>query len=126
MPSMLPTEPNTPPFSTVWKVVHFPLVLLVIGLAFMVAAGALSGLVSGVLAGLGADESGPMAVGFGPVVAALFTSAYLACVWLVAPRRQPAFGLPGWGRKPRMGLPMGGYVFPQQAPPGQSAGKARG
>src|SRR3546814_1539467 len=35
MPSMLPTEPNTPPFSTVWKVVHFPLVLLVIGLAFM-------------------------------------------------------------------------------------------
>src|SRR3546814_11201614 len=26
MPSMLPTEPNTPPFSTVWKVVHFPLV----------------------------------------------------------------------------------------------------
>src|SRR3546814_2589208 len=56
MPSMLPTEPNTPPFSTVWKVVHFPLVLLVIGLAFMVAAGALSGLVSGVLAGLGADK----------------------------------------------------------------------
>src|SRR3546814_7557981 len=56
MPSMLPTEPNTPPFSTVWKVVHFPLVLLVIGLAFMVAAGALSGLVSGVLAGLGAED----------------------------------------------------------------------
>src|SRR3546814_2058518 len=56
MPSMLPTEPNTPPFSTVWKVVHFPLVLLVIGLAFMVAAGALSGLVSGVLAGLRSEE----------------------------------------------------------------------
>src|SRR3546814_7026826 len=71
MPSMLPTEPNTPPFSTVWKVVHFPLVLLVIGLAFMVAAGALSGLVSGVLAGLGADKSGPMAVVFGAVVAAI-------------------------------------------------------
>ncbi len=108
---MLPTEPNTPPSSTVWKVVHFPLVLLVIGLAFMVAAGALSGLVSGVLAGLGAGKSGPMAVVLGAAVAAIFTGAYLAFVWLVERRRPTAFGLSGWARELGAGLLIGFVIF---------------
>src|SRR3546814_16591064 len=110
MPSMRPTEPNPPPFSTVWTVVHFPLVLLVIGLAFMVAAGALSGLVSGVLAGLGADKRGPMAVEFGAVGAAIFTGASLALVWLVERRVPLAVGASGGAGRPRGGEGWGGLV----------------
>ncbi|WP_119037053.1 CPBP family intramembrane glutamic endopeptidase [Hephaestia caeni] len=108
---MLPTGPNTPPSSTVWKVVHFPLVLLVIGLAFMVAAGALATIVSTVLRATGADGNGPMAVVLGAVVAAIFTGAYLAFVWLVERRRPTAFGLSGWARELGAGLLIGFLIF---------------
>ncbi|MCM8729629.1 CPBP family intramembrane glutamic endopeptidase [Hephaestia sp. GCM10023244] len=108
---MLPTEPNTPPSSMVWKVVHFPLVLLAIGLAFMVAAGALSGLVSGVLQRIEPDGNGPMGAVLGAAVAAVFTGAYLAFVWLVERRRPTAFGLKGWARELGAGLLIGFLIF---------------
>lgn len=96
---MLPIQPNTPPGSTVWKVVHFPLVLLVIGAAFMAVAGLLSSFAAGFLHGLGVDQNGPMATVLGAVVAAIFTGAYLLFVRLVERRTPNAFGLDGWAKE---------------------------
>lgn len=36
---MQPTEPNTPPGSRVWRIVHFPLILLVIAVAMLMLGG---------------------------------------------------------------------------------------
>jgi len=108
---MLPTQPNTPPGSTVWKVIHFPLVLLVIGLAFMAVAGWLSGVASGLLLGLGVDPNGPMAAVLGVIVAALFTGAYLLFVRLIERRTPTAFGLDGWAKELGAGLLIGFLVF---------------
>jgi membrane protease YdiL (CAAX protease family) len=108
---MLPQQPNTPPGSTVWKIVQFPLVLLVIGFAFMAVAGFLSSFASGLLQGLGADRNGPMAVVFGAIVAALFTGAYLAFVRLIERRTPTAFGLSGWAKELGAGLLIGFLIF---------------
>ena len=108
---MLPTQPNTPPGSTVWKIVQFPLVLLVIGLAFMAIAGMLSSFVAGLLQGLGAGQNGPMAVVFGAIVAAIFTGAYLLFVRLVERRKPTAFGLAGWAKELGAGLLIGFLIF---------------
>src|SRR3546814_12213575 len=52
-----------------------------------------------------------MAVVFGAVVAAIFTGAYLAFVWLVERRRPTAFGLSGWARELGVGLLIGCLIF---------------
>ncbi|HVI99158.1 MAG TPA: type II CAAX endopeptidase family protein [Sphingomonas sp.] len=108
---MLPTEPNTPPSSTVWKVIHFPLVLLVIGMVFMFVAASLTGVGTGLLQKAGLPSVGPATVVPGALGAALFTGAYLAFVKLVERRTPTAFGLAGWAKELGAGLLIGFLIF---------------
>jgi membrane protease YdiL (CAAX protease family) len=108
---MLPKQPNTPPGSTVWKVIHFPLVLLIIGIAFMAIAGLLSSFAAGLLHGLGLDQNGPSAALLGAIVAVIFTAAYLAFVRLIERRTPTAFGLNGWAKELGAGLLIGFLIF---------------
>lgn len=93
---MLPTEPNTPPGSRVWRVVHFPLVLLVIAIAMLVLSGLLSGAITVALVGRGHRLPGAPITG--AIEGALFVSlVYWLFVRFVERRRRvEEFGRRGW------------------------------
>ena len=100
--------PVTPPNSIIWRIVHFPLVLLLIGIAFMVGAGITTTLVSRAIPHANNDW---LAVGVAVIVAAIFVAFYCAFARLV--ERRPAveeFALNGWAKELGAGL-LGGFLL---------------
>jgi membrane protease YdiL (CAAX protease family) len=105
---MEPIKPVTPPNSLIWRIVHFPLVLLLIGIAFMVGAGMTSTLVSRAIPHARNDW---VAVGVAVIVAAIFVVFYCAFARLVERRPTVAeFALNGWARELGAGL-LGGFLL---------------
>lgn len=90
---MEPIRPVTPPNSLVWRIVHFPIVLLLIGIAFLFGAVVIAGKVSHAIPHADNDW---LAVLAAILVAAIFMAFYCAFVRFV--ERRPAvaeFALPG-------------------------------
>lgn len=105
---MEPIKPVTPLNSTVWNIVHFPLVLLGIGIAFMMGAGMTATLVSRAIPHANNDW---LAVLVAILVAAIFVAFYCAFVRLVERRPVVAeFALNGWARELGAGL-LGGLLL---------------
>ncbi|MEO7168943.1 MAG: type II CAAX endopeptidase family protein [Sphingomonas sp.] len=105
---MNPIKPVTPPNSLVWRVVHFPLVLLAIGIAFMMGAGMTATLVSRAIPHAHNDL---LAVLVAILVAGIFVAYYCAFVRLVERRPFVAeFALSGWAKELGAGL-LGGLLL---------------
>lgn len=105
---MEPIRPVTPPNSLVWRIVHFPLALLVIGIAFMIGAGMTATLVSRAIPHAKNDL---LAVLVAILVAAIFIAFYCAFVRLVERRPVVAeFALNGWAKELGAGL-LGGFLL---------------
>ena len=105
---MLPTEPNTPPNSKVWRVVHFPLVLLVIAIAMLTLGGLAVNLIARAV-----DGGNPSGV---DLLGRLLSAAMIALVyWLFVrfvERRGTVveFGWNGWLRELGAGW-LGGFAL---------------
>lgn len=82
---MEPIRPVTPPNSLVWRIVHFPIVLLLIGIALLFGAAVIAGKVSHAVQHA---DNGWLAVLAAILVAAIFIAFYCAFVRLV--ERRPA------------------------------------
>lgn len=105
---MLPTEPNTPPGSRVWRVVHFPLVLLAVASAMLTLGGlALTSIMHMVDGGhpTGVDLPGRM------LGTAIVVLVYWLFVRFVERRRTIAeFGRHRWLRELAAGW-LGGFAL---------------
>ncbi|WP_010215935.1 CPBP family intramembrane glutamic endopeptidase [Sphingomonas sp. PAMC 26621] len=105
---MLPTEPNTPPNSRVWRFLHFPLVLLFIGFVFVFGGQ----IVASAFAKLSPPLKGsPVSVLQAAAFAALIAGAYVAFVRLIERRPVYEFGAQGWARELAAGLAGGTVLF---------------
>ena len=105
---MLPTEPNTPPNSRVWRVLHFPLMLLFVGFVFVFGGQ----IVASMLAKLSPPLKGtPISVLQASAFAALIAGAYVAFVRLIERRPVVEFGHAGWARELAAGLLGGTLLF---------------
>ncbi len=92
---MLPIEPNTPPNSLIWRVVHFPLTLLVIAVALIIAGSMASHLV--LPSNRPGDFSGWAQVAVSAANAGIIVLAYWILVRFVERRREVAdFATRGW------------------------------
>ena len=92
---MLPTEPNTPPNSIIWRVVHFPLTLLVIAIALIIAGSMAAHLV--LPSNRPGDVSGWVRVAVSAANAGIIVLAYWILVRFVERRREVAdFATRGW------------------------------
>ncbi|BCA58883.1 CPBP family intramembrane glutamic endopeptidase [Sphingomonas sp. HMP6] len=92
---MLPTEPNTPPNSIIWRVVHFPLTLLVIAIALIIAGSMAAHLV--LPSNRSGDVSGWVRVAVSAANAGIIVLAYWILVRFVERRREVAdFATRGW------------------------------
>ena len=105
---MLPSEPTTPPNSLVWRIIHFPLVLLVLGIVTIAAAGALAGLIRPFFP---VERTGPLAIVFSLIVAAIFIGAYMLFVRWIERRPVDEFGATGWASELGGGLLAGFVLF---------------
>ena len=105
---MLPTEPNTPPNSRVWRVLHFPLMLLFVGFVFVFGGQ----IVASMLAKLWPPLKGtPVSVLQAAAFAAVIAGAYVAFVRLIERRPVVEFGHAGWARELAAGLLGGTLLF---------------
>ncbi|WP_354292276.1 type II CAAX endopeptidase family protein [Sphingomonas sp. PvP055] len=105
---MLPTEPNTPPNSRIWRVIHFPLVLLFIGFVFVFGGQ----IVASMFAKLSPPLKGtPVSILQAAAFAALIAGAYVAFVRLIERRPVVEFGRSGWARELGAGLVAGLLLF---------------
>jgi membrane protease YdiL (CAAX protease family) len=106
---MEPIKPVTPPNSLVWRIVHFPLVLLLIGIAFVVGAIMTSAFVRKAFP---EAANNWLAVLIAVLVAAVFVAFYWAFVRLVELRPAVAeFALKGWAKELGAGLLSGVILF---------------
>ncbi|MFA6117133.1 MAG: type II CAAX endopeptidase family protein [Sphingomonas sp.] len=106
---MEPIKPVTPPNSLVWRIVHFPLVLLVIGIAFVAGAIMTSAFVRKAFP---EAANNWLAVLIAVLVAAVFVAFYWAFVRLVEHRPAVAeFALNGWAKELGAGLLSGVILF---------------
>lgn len=105
---MLPTEPNTPPNSRVWRFLHFPLVLLLIGFVFLFGGQIVA---SGIAKLSPPLKETPVSVLQAAAVAALIAGAYVAFVRLIERRPVVEFGNQGWARELGGGVVAGTLLF---------------
>jgi membrane protease YdiL (CAAX protease family) len=106
---MEPIKPVTPPNSLAWRIAHFPLTLLVIGIAFTMGAGMTATLVSRAIPHANKDW---VTVLVAILVAAIFVAFYCAFVRLVERRPVVAeFAPNGWARELGAGLLSGVILF---------------
>lgn len=105
---MNPIKPVTPPNSQTWRIVHFPPVLLVIGVVFMVGALTTSSYVRHLLRHPGNDWS---ALLIAILVAAIFVVFYYVFARFVERRPTVAeFESAGWAKELGAGL-LGGLLL---------------
>ncbi|KQS04253.1 abortive infection protein [Sphingomonas sp. Leaf357] len=90
---MRPTRPKTPPGSSLWRVIHYPLTLLAIGLAMMALAGLLVG---GLREVLPIGHGGLRGVLFSLIASAIFVGAYWLFVHFVERRPFEEFEREDW------------------------------
>lgn len=90
---MGPTRPKTPPGSILWRVIHYPLTLLAIGLAMMAVAGLLVGVLRDVLP---IGHGGLRGVLFSLIASAVFVGAYWLFVHFVERRPFEEFEREDW------------------------------
>lgn len=105
---MLPSEPTTPPNSLVWRIIHFPLVLLALGGVTIVAAGKLASLLRPYFP---IERGGPLAIVYSLIVAAIFIAAYVLFVRWIERRPVDEFGTKGVARELGAGLLTGLVLF---------------
>ncbi len=105
---MQPTEPNTPPDSKIWRVIHFPLVLLVIGFVFVMAGNVLASVLAHMYPPL---HNNPLEMLQAAAVAAIVAGAYVAFVRLIERRPVSEFGAKGWAGELAIGLLLGVALF---------------
>lgn len=105
---MEPIKPVTPPNSLVWRIVHFPLVLLAIGLALAIAAGYVGFRINNLIPRGGEG----LAVLRACIAAGMLVLAYVVFVRFVERRPGvPEFGAPGWLKELGGGLLLGFVLF---------------
>jgi membrane protease YdiL (CAAX protease family) len=105
---MEPIKPVTPPDNLFWRIVHFPLVLLVIGIAMMIGAEIAAQIVSYLIPHAG---NGWLAVLAAIASAAVVVFIYWILVRFVERRRGfEEFGRAGWARELGAGL-LGGLAL---------------
>lgn len=105
---MLPSEPITPANSLVWRIIHFPLVLLVLGLVTVAAASALASAIRPLFP---AEQSGPLAIVFALLVAGIFIGVYTLFVRWIERRPVTEFDGRGWWRELGAGVLAGLVLF---------------
>ncbi len=105
---MLPTEPNTPPDSRVWRFLHHPLVLLFVGFVFVFGGQVVA---SGFARWLPPLEGTPVSILQAAAFAALIAGAYVAFVRLIERRPVSEFGAAGWARELAAGIVGGTVLF---------------
>lgn len=108
---MLPILPNTPPGSRVWRVVHFPLVLLVVGIGVQLLAQAAFIKLLGPVIDATAGMKGAALL---PAVIAAGSCGLVYWVFVRFVERRPAvteFGTRGWARELGAGLLAGVLLF---------------
>ncbi|MDB5705733.1 MAG: putative metal-dependent rane protease [Sphingomonas bacterium] len=106
---MEPIKPVTPPNNLFWRIVHFPPVLLVIGIAIIIGAGVLASLANHMIPHAG---NGGLAVVAAIVYAAIFAIFYCGFVRLVERRPTVAeFAPAGWAKELGAGLLSGLILF---------------
>lgn len=107
---MLPLMPNTPPASRVWRVIHFPPVLLIIGLGLM-ALGATIAHLLGVGAGVRDNADPLVAIAVAVETAAICAGVYWLFVRFVERRRVSEFAPKGGIVELLAGLFTGTILF---------------
>ena len=107
-PTQPNTPPNTPPNSLVWRIVHFPLVLLVIGIAIFLGTSALSARIRLLFP---VQKGTPLAILFALIVAGMFVGTYCLFVRWVERRPVVEFGLRGWAGELGFGVLAGFGLF---------------
>ncbi|MEO5866555.1 MAG: type II CAAX endopeptidase family protein [Sphingomonas sp.] len=106
---MPPIEPVTPPDSLVWRIIHFPLVLLVIAIATMMGAGLLARVASHAIPHAG---NGWAAMLVAVLASACFVAGYFIFVRFIERRaRVDEFAPSGWARELGFGLATGFALF---------------
>lgn len=105
---MLPILPNTPPGSRVWRIIHFPLTLLALGIVTIMAASASSSVIRPYFP---IERGTPLAILFSCLVAAIFIGSYCLFVRWIELRPVDEFGLRGWYRELGWGLLAGFVLF---------------
>ena len=105
---MLPTEPNTPPDSRIWRFIHFPLVLLFVGFVFVFGGQIVASMFAKLLPPL---KGTPVSVLQAAAFAALIAGAYVAFVRLIERRPVVEFGAAGWARELGAGFGAGLLLF---------------
>lgn len=105
---MRPTLPNTPPDSRVWRIIHFPLVLLVLGIVTVTAAATLSAVIRPLFP---VERDTPVAILFSCIAAGIFMAAYILFVRWIERRPVDELGLRNWAGELGWGLLAGFVLF---------------
>lgn len=105
---MLPTEPNTPPDSRVWRFIHFPLVLLFIGFVFVFGGQIVASMFARLVPPL---KGTPVGILQAAAFAALIVGAYVAYVRLIERRPVSEFAPTAGVRELGAGLAGGTVLF---------------
>jgi membrane protease YdiL (CAAX protease family) len=106
--NMLPTLPNTPPHSRVWRMIHYPLVLLVLGIITVAAAAFLSATIRPFFP---IERNGPLAILFSCIAAGIFMGAYALFVRWIERRPVDELGTRNWAGELAWGLLAGLLLF---------------
>lgn len=101
---MQPSEPNTPPDSTVWRIVHHPMVLLTLAVPLMIGCAILYGSINHALGAKTNDSAGLLSACIG---AGIFFGGYWLFVRYVERRPVDEFAFPPAGRELAIGFAIG-------------------
>lgn len=105
---MQPTEPNTPPDSLFWRVIHHPMMLLLLSVPMVFACAILSSLAARLLRANVSDPGGVITAVIG---SAIFFGGYWAFVRFVERRPVDEFAFPPAPRELTIGVLAGLAIF---------------
>jgi uncharacterized protein len=105
---MQPSEPNTPPGSLFWRIVHHPMVLLILSIPMIAGCAILSSAVGRALNAKGSGVNGVLSAVIG---AAIFFVAYWLFVRFIERRAVDEFAFPPAPRELTIGILAGLAIF---------------
>ena len=109
---MPPITPVTPPDSVVWRVIHFPLTLIVIAIALVFLDQMIVGTLYYEVRNVPGVRDGWLNVALATFVAAIFVISYILFVLLIERRAKvDEFERKGWARELAAGLLAGVLLF---------------